>query len=178
MAASYIERARGLFSSAAARNWLTHSARTALAAVTSLIVARLCRMPEAYWAPITTIIVMQSTLGAVWAASKQRLIGTALGAAVGALVASYFDPGLIVFGVAIFALGLICALLRLDQSAYRFAGVTRTIVVLIVRPQAPWITGLHRFVEVSLGIAVALVFTAVWPPRDLPSAKNAHQPSS
>jgi uncharacterized membrane protein YgaE (UPF0421/DUF939 family) len=178
MAASYIERARGLFSSAATRYWLSHAARTALAAVASLIVARLCRMPEAYWAPITTIIVMQSTLGAAWAASKQRLIGTALGAAAGAMVASYFDRGIIVFGVAIFALGLLCAILRLDQSAYRFAGVTLTIIVLIARPQEAWITGLHRFVEVSLGIAVALIFTAVWPPQDLPSAKNAHQPSS
>ena len=85
MAASYIERARGLFSPAATRYWLSHAARTALAAVASLIVARLCRMPEAYWAPITTIIVMQSTLGAAWDASKQRLIGTALGAAAGAI---------------------------------------------------------------------------------------------
>jgi uncharacterized membrane protein YgaE (UPF0421/DUF939 family) len=173
-----LERARRLFSSAETRTWLTHAASTALATVASLIVARLCRVPEAYWAPITTIIVMQSTLGAAWAASKQRLIGTALGAAVGALVASCFDRGIIVFGVALFALGLICALLRLDQSAYRFAGVTLSIVILIARPQAAWITGLHRFVEVSLGIAVALVFTAVWPPRDLPSARNARQPSS
>ena len=121
---------------------------------------------------------MQSTLGAAWAGSKQRLIGTALGAVAGALVASYFDRGIIVFGLAIFALGLICALLRLDQSACRFAGVTLTIVLIIPRLQAPWITGMHRFVEVSLGITVALVFTAVWPPRDLPSAQNAHKPSS
>ena len=178
MPGSYIERARALFPSAATRNWLTHAARTALAAMGSLIVARLCRLPEAYWAPITTIIVMQSTLGAAWAASKQRLIGTALGAAAGAIVASCFGRGIIVFGAAIFALGLICAILRLDQSAYRFAGVTLTIVVLIVRPQAPWITGVHRFVEVSLGIAVALVFAAVWPPRDLSTARKAHKPSS
>jgi hypothetical protein len=34
-----------------------------------------------------------------------------------------------VFGVVIFALALFCALLRLDQSAYRFADVTLTIVV-------------------------------------------------
>ena len=93
-------------------------------------------------------------------------------------MASYFGRGIIVFGVAIFALGLLCAILRLDQSAYRFAGVTLTIIVLIARPQEAWITGLHRFVEVSLGIAVALIFTAVWPPRDLPSAKNARTPSS
>ena len=62
-------------------------------------------------------------------------------------MASYFDRGIIVFGVAIFALGLLCAILRLDQSAYRFAGVTLTIIVLIARPQEAWITGLHRFVE-------------------------------
>ena len=170
MAASYIKRARGLFLSAATRTWLTQAARTALAAVASLIVALLCRMPEAYWAPITTLIVLQSTLGAAWAASKQRLIGTALGAVAGAMVASCFEEGIIVFGVAIFALGLICAILRLDQSAYRFAGVTLTIVLIIPRSQAPWITGMHRFVEVSLGIAVALVLAAVWPPRDLPNA--------
>jgi len=37
---------------------------------------------------------------------------------------------------------------------------------------------MHRFVEVSLGIGVALVFTEVWPPRDMPSGKNTHKPSS
>jgi hypothetical protein len=70
------------------------------------------------------LIVMQSTLGASWGVSKQRIIGTTLGAESGGLLASYFEPGLIVFGAATFALGLICAILRLDQSAYRFASIT------------------------------------------------------
>jgi uncharacterized membrane protein YgaE (UPF0421/DUF939 family) len=30
--------------------------------------------------------------------------------------------------------------------------------------RGPWIVGWHRFLEVSLGIAVALVVTTVWPP--------------
>ena len=41
-----------------------HSARTAVAAVASVLVARLFRLPEAYWAPIATIVITQSSLGA------------------------------------------------------------------------------------------------------------------
>jgi uncharacterized membrane protein YccC len=146
--------------------WLRHSARSAVAAAASLGVAGLFKMPEAYWAPISTIIVMQSTLGAAWAISKQRFIGTLLGAAFGVLLASYFEPQIIIFGAAIFALGLICAILHLDQRAYRFAGVTFTIVMLVTRGEAPWLIGLHRFSEVSLGIAVAIVLSALWPERE------------
>ena len=51
-----------------------HSARTAVAAALALATARLVRLPEAYWAPISTLIVMQSTLGAAWTVSKDRLV--------------------------------------------------------------------------------------------------------
>lgn len=149
--------------------WLVHSARTAVGATASLTVARLLGMPESYWAAIATLTLMQSTLGAAWPVSKQRFIGTALGAALGGLLASYFDPGIIVFGAAIFALGLICAILHLDQSAYRFAGITLTIVMLVVRGNTPQLIAVHRFIEVSLGIAVALALTALWPVHELTS---------
>ena len=66
-----------------------HSARTAVAAVVSLFVARWVGLSESYWAAITTLVVMQSTLGAALPISAQRLAGTALGAAVGALAGTY-----------------------------------------------------------------------------------------
>ncbi len=158
--------------SSAWRSWLIHSARTGIGTAAALAAARLLSTPEAYWAPITTIIVMQSTLGAAWDVSKPRFIGTALGAALGGLLASYLHPGVIVIGGAIFALGLICAALRLDQSAYRFAGVTLMIVTLVVRGNTPVVIAAHRFVEVSLGIAVALALTALWPGRELELASG------
>jgi len=65
------------------RRELVHAVRTTIVAVGSLLIARLCRLPEAYWAAITAMIVMQSTLGAALAISKQRLIGTALGSLMG-----------------------------------------------------------------------------------------------
>jgi len=162
-------KTRSWFSSALGSIWLEHSIRTGIAAAASLALARLLSMPESYWAAITTLIVMQSTLGAAWTVSKQRFIGTAVGAASGWLLASYCEPGIIVFGVAIFALGLVCPILRLDQSAYRFAGVTLAIVILLERGRPPYLIAVHRFVEVSLGIAVALALAALWPAKEVPS---------
>lgn len=159
------KRAKNLWIRALKSRWLADSARTAVAAAASFAIARLCRLSEAYWAPLTTLIVTQSTLGAAWKVSKLRLIGTALGAAAGALMASWFSPGIITFCIAIFVLGLICAILRLDQSAYRFAGMTVAIVMLIVRTEPPWVAGIHRFIEVSIGILVGLAFSAIWPRR-------------
>src|SRR6266540_743614 len=63
-----------------------HSLRTAVAATASVIVARLVQMPEAYWAAIATLVVMQSSLGATLTLSIERIIATALGASVGVRV--------------------------------------------------------------------------------------------
>jgi uncharacterized membrane protein YccC len=142
---------------------LIHSVRTAIAAYTSLEIARLFKFPEAYWTAITTIIIMQSTLGAALTVSGQRFAGTALGCAMGAVLAAYFQPNAVLFAAGVLVLGLICAALKLDRAAYRFAGVTLAIVMLINRVKPGWATATHRFIEVSVGIAVGLVLTAIWP---------------
>jgi len=84
------------------RRELVHSVQTTIAAVVSLLIARLCKLPESYWAAITTMIVMQSTLGAALTISKRRLAGSALGAAMGALLATYAGKSVLAFGVEFF----------------------------------------------------------------------------
>jgi uncharacterized membrane protein YgaE (UPF0421/DUF939 family) len=145
---------------------LVHSARTAVAAVVSVLVARLFRLPEAYWAPITTLVITQSSLGAALKVSWQRFVGTALGAVVGAIVASHFGPHVLVFGASVFVLGLLCPLALADRSAYRFGGITLAIVLLIPRAGPAWEAAFHRFAEVSIGIGVALILTLAWPERE------------
>jgi uncharacterized membrane protein YgaE (UPF0421/DUF939 family) len=142
---------------------LLHSARTAVVTVASLLVALLFRLPATYWAPITTLVITQSSLGTALAVSWQRFVGTALGAVVGAIAASYFGSRLVVFGLGVFFLGLLCALVRSDRSAYRFGGVTLAIVLLLPRAGSAWRIAFHRFAEVSIGIAVALIFAIFWP---------------
>ncbi|HEU5235730.1 MAG TPA: FUSC family protein [Pyrinomonadaceae bacterium] len=155
---------------------LGHSARTAVAAMVSLLVARLFRLPEAYWAPIATLIVVQSEFGAAWKLSVRRFAGAALGASVGALVATYFGLNVFAFGVGVFLLGLLCALMRrahprlpeyFDRTAYGYGSITLAIVVLVVHYQAAWNVALHRFIEVSTGIAVGLAFMTLSPNSQL-----------
>jgi uncharacterized membrane protein YgaE (UPF0421/DUF939 family) len=145
---------------------VAHATRTAVAALASLWVARLFRLPEAYWAPITTLVITQSSLGAALAVSWQRFVGTALGALVGAIAASYFGAQALVFTASVFILGLLSALVRSDQSAYRFGGVTLAIVMMVPRTGPAWQIAFRRFAEVSIGIGVALILSVVWPERE------------
>src|SRR6267143_6073854 len=144
---------------------VAHSLRTAVVAVASVLVARLFRLPEAYWAAVTTLVITQSSLGAALTVSWQRFIGTVLGAVVGAIVASHFGPHVLVFGTCVFILGLLRAVAHLDLTAYRFGGVTLAIVLLVPRTGPAWQIAFHRCAEVSIGIAVALILAVVWPER-------------
>jgi uncharacterized membrane protein YgaE (UPF0421/DUF939 family) len=142
---------------------VSHAARTAAIAVVSLLVAKLFRLPEAYWAAITTLVVLQSPVTAASTAA-QYFAGTAIGAAVGGYAGTYFPGNGLVFGVCVFLIGISLAPLRLERGAYRYAIVTLAIVMLIPT-RSGWIAALHRFLEVSLGIAVGLAISTVWPER-------------
>jgi len=137
------------------------SVRTTFAAVSAMLLARLLKMPEYYWAPISTIVIIQSTIPPR-TLGWQRFVGTALGAVLGAALATFFRPSAVVYGVGILLCGVLAWSLHVG-GAYRFAAITLSIILLIPRARAPWITGWYRFLEVSLGIAVALVVTTVWP---------------
>ena len=142
---------------------LLDAARTTVAAVVSLVLARMLKLPESYWAPISAIVIIQSTLNpreVAW----QRFAGTALGAVVGAIIATFLPSTTLVYAAGIFFCGALCDLLQV-RTAYRFAAITLSIILLIAHQRAPWIVASHRFVEVSLGIAVALVVASVWPSR-------------
>lgn len=143
------------------RHALLISIRTAVATVASMMLARTLKMPEFYWAPISTIVILLSTINPL-ALAWQRFAGTALGAFLGALIATYFPANWIVYGVGIFVCGVLSAMLRVG-SAYRFAAIAMSIVLLITHSRPPWIVATHRFIEVSVGIAVALLVTVIWP---------------
>jgi uncharacterized membrane protein YgaE (UPF0421/DUF939 family) len=152
---------------------IAHAIRTAVAATASVMIARLVQMPEAYWAAIATLVVMQSTLGATLTLSMERIVAAAVGASIGALEANFFGANLVAFAIAIVLLGLLSILFRLEKTAYRYASITLAIIVLIPRVAPAWIIALHRFLEVSVGIIVALAIVALWPEHQPCDAKSA-----
>jgi len=140
---------------------------SALAAALSYVIARLFHLPEAYWAPMSALMVMQLTLSAAFPIAAQYVVGTAVGAAVGAVIDTCFHTSVSAFGAAIVLVGLLCVALRVERSAFRYASITLVIVMLVPRSTSGGLVALHRFFEVSIGIAAGLVLFAVWQKIDL-----------
>jgi len=140
-----------------------HAGRATVIVVGSYLVAELLRLPEAYWAAITTLLVVQSPATAMPTAA-QYFAGTAVGAAAGGWAGTYFPGSVLVFGTCVLAIGILFAPFHVERSAYRYAIITLAIVML-PRSHEGWIVGLHRFLEVSVGLAIGLAITKVWPER-------------
>ena len=146
------------------RAMLLLAVKTAMAAGICYWLARLVGLQDGYWGSISAIIVLQSNVGSTVTASRDRLIGTLIGAGFGA-VFSLLGEGLWVYLLAVVAAMVTCSLLGLKNSS-RLAAVTVTILMLVHRTGSNWTLPLHRVIEVLLGIVVALaISTLVLPSR-------------
>jgi uncharacterized membrane protein YccC len=124
-----------------------------------------------YWAAITCIVVCQSEVGATLVASRDRLIGTAIGALTGWGAVLVWHGHVAMFGLAVGVTIALCNILDL-KTAGRLAGVTVAIVVLVQREGPAWQIAASRFLEVSLGVVVALVMTVIFYPRNVLAARQ------
>jgi len=143
---------------------LIHAAKTALAAALCWYLALHFGLHEGYWGPISAIIVLQSNMGATVTASRDRLLGTLIGAVLG-FSFSLFSTLPWNYILAVLAAVIVCGLLGLRSSS-RLAGVTITIIMLVQKTGSRSDLALDRVGEVVLGIVVALaVTTLVLPDR-------------
>jgi uncharacterized membrane protein YccC len=119
---------------------------------------------DGYWGSISAIIVLQSNVGATVTASRDRTLGTLIGAALG-FGFSLFGPTVLSYILALLVAIVACGLLGLRNSS-RLACVTITIVMLVHNEGSRWSLALDRVSEVIFGIVVALaVTTLVLPDR-------------
>ena len=149
---------------------LRHALRTALAATLTAALTRLLHLDQGYWAVFSAILVMQADFGSSIQASWSRLLGTAAGAALGALAATLAEmllgPGVSALTLAMFAAIALCAALAGLKEDFRLAGVTAAIVICLHESGAnAFALGASRFLEVGLGIVVALCVSLAWPSR-------------
>jgi uncharacterized membrane protein YccC len=143
---------------------LIHAAKTSLAAALCWWLALRFGLHDGYWGSISAIIVLQSNVGSTVTASRDRILGTLIGAALG-FSFSLFGTLPWNYILAVAAAVVFCGLLRLRNSS-RLAGVTITIVMLVEKTGPRWSLARDRVSEVVLGIVVALaVTTLVFPDR-------------
>ncbi len=145
--------------------------KTGIAALLSMLVYQAMHLEHGYWAVISAIIVMQANLGGSIRAGIDRLVGTAIGALLGTLAFRYIGLGPISVGISIALTIFVCSWIGLKQS-YRLAGVTASIVLLMGETN-PWQAGWNRFLDVVLGVVIALIVSALWPSRARNELRNA-----
>ncbi|MGE3875510.1 MAG: aromatic acid exporter family protein [Parvibaculaceae bacterium] len=141
---------------------LRHALRVVTAAIAAFALVRLLGLPQGWWAVITALLVVQTSVGGSLKAALDRLWGTIAGALYGAVVAMAVphvtDVGL---GLAIAVAILPLAYLAAVNSMFRVAPVTALIVMLPIYGQAgsPLASALDRVIEIVIGNIVALAVT-------------------
>jgi uncharacterized membrane protein YgaE (UPF0421/DUF939 family) len=138
------------------------STRASLAATLAVVVARRVDLEFPLYALIAAIIVTDLSPARTRQLSLQRLVGTVIGAAVGALVsmASPATHG----GVLTIAIGVLVAMLLSHAfrvtAAAKLAGYVCGIVLLNYNDH-PWSYASYRFVETLIGITTAVIVSFI-----------------
>ncbi len=131
--------------------------RATVAAFAAYLLAYWLDLPKGYWAVLSAILVVQSSLGASLAIAIDRCLGTIAGGAIGVLFAIIAGPSFWLT-LAFLVIGtFLAALLAARSPSYKLAPVTVCVVMLADPTHAdPWVSGLERILEISLGGAVGL----------------------
>lgn len=136
-----------------------YACRVMVAGLLAYCLAIALSLPQGYWAVITAIVVMQSTVGGSLKAALDRLTGTALGAAVGFCVAVLHLQGYQA-GVALAAVLGPLAYAASASPRFRVAPVTAAIMLIGTggaMPLDPVAAALDRVLEIALGGVIGVL---------------------
>jgi uncharacterized membrane protein YgaE (UPF0421/DUF939 family) len=129
--------------------------KTAIAATASSVLAQELHMEYQFYAAIAAIIVMAPTTNSTQLLGIQRLIGTAIGAVVGAIFSVVAGSHAWALGVSVFFTIYLTSAGKCPEAA-KLAGYVSAIVILS-QSHNPWLYAWGRFLETLLGIGVALL---------------------
>lgn len=119
-------------------------------------------LDNSYWAVITAIIVVQSSVGGSLKATVDRFVGTVGGSVWGVAVALALPhQGPLPLGIALLVTLAPLAVLASFRPAYRVAPITAMILLLVPLHEAGGLlySGIDRILEIGLGGVVAMLVT-------------------
>lgn len=145
---------------------LKQTVRVAIACAVAYAAYRLLGLKQGYWAVFTVLIVMQGSIGGTLGAAFDRMIGTFVGAALGAAGAAFHDGTTLGTGIALVAATGTGTFLAMLRPQLKVAPVTTSIMMLTMPPGMPVVAFVvDRVVEITLGgvigvLAMALILPA------------------
>jgi uncharacterized membrane protein YccC len=148
---------------------LIHSLKTAIALLFGLLISYLFKLPlQGRWVVITILVVMcaQSRVGAILQKSYMRFLGTVIGASVASLTLWLVYPN-VAFTILILCIATaIFSYIADSPSTWSEAGPLGavTLIIIVISPNPNFNTVMSRFLEINLGIIIALLVSRfIWP---------------
>ncbi len=107
-----------------------HAARLAVAGTLGIAVTLMRSDPYQHWLTISIVVTLQPNFATTWLRALERLAGTVLGAAIGALIA-FLCPGPLAFAWALLPVTATALALRGVNFGLFIAALTPAIVLLV-----------------------------------------------
>ncbi len=146
---------------------IRHGLKVGLAGVLAYYLSGLIGIPYAYWAVVSTVIVMQMQVSDSIQMCLYRFTGTTIGAGIGIVAILVFPTTEYATLAGIFVTTGLCAYLTRYNVRFRMAAITVSIVYLTsVSEEHRIYFTLFRVAEIGIGVLCAfLVSVLVWPNR-------------
>lgn len=146
-----------------------HSLKTAIALLIGLLISYKFKLPQqGAWVIITILVLMcaQSRVGAILQKSYMRFIGTIIGASFASLILWLIYPN-VVFTILILCIATaVFSYIADSPSTWSEAGPLGavTLIIIIISQNPNFYTVISRFLEINLGIVIALLVSVfIWP---------------
>lgn len=154
-------------------NLFRHALRFTVAMLFAFIVGTILDIHNTYWILLTIIVIIRPNYGLTKERSKDRIIGTFIGAAI-AIAIVLLTQNTIVYGVlAIISLTLSIALIQQNyKSAAALITINIVFVYSLINPNAFEVIQ-YRVIDTIIGAIIAIVANyLLWPSWEVNNLKN------
>ncbi|HAX14466.1 MAG: FUSC family protein [Leeuwenhoekiella sp.] len=151
-----------------------HALRIAVTAIAGITLGNLFSVQNPYWILLTIVVIMRPGYGLTKQRSKQRILGTLLGAVVAAGIVYFFENDKMLFRV-LAILSFVGAQASLQKN-YRTGALFITLSIIfayaLLRPDVLAVIQ-FRVIDTAVGAALAALANAfLWPTREAKTLKQ------
>ncbi|WP_050759338.1 FUSC family protein [Leeuwenhoekiella blandensis] len=151
-----------------------HALRLAVTAVAGIALGNLFSVQNPYWILLTIVVIMRPGYGLTKERSKQRILGTLIGALVAGGIVYFFENDKMLFRVlAIFSfIGAQASLQKNYRTGALFITLSIIFAYALLRPDVLAVIQ-FRVIDTAVGAALAALANAVlWPTREAKTLKQ------
>ncbi|OAB47899.1 FUSC family protein [Paenibacillus antarcticus] len=139
--------------------------KTAIAILVCLIIANLLQLQYPFYAAIATVISMENSVTNSFAAGKNRVMGTFVGAGAGLFFATIQPENIWLCAIGSIVAIYICNLLKWNKSI-PIAIIVFLAIMLNLQGDSPLHYSINRIIDTLIGVGVAVMVNyLVFPPK-------------